>query len=106
MLNKIVNYSFVVSFFLILFSCGSTHPIVSSGQVHEAGFFLGLFGGLLWPLSLIMIGVGYVFPSISGDAAMYYYFNTGFGYWLGYIIGFIPYAVLLYAILTRKSNQN
>ena len=76
---------------LMITSCGSTQPIMSAGEYHEAGFFLGIFGGLLWPLSLIFMVVGKIFPSISGDTALYYHFNSGFGYWLGYFIGLLPY---------------
>ncbi len=70
-------------------------------EFHEAGFFLGLFGGLLWPVTLIFVIINWLLPG-WGCSAMYYHFNTGFGYWLGYIIGLIPYLGVLFG--SKKSK--
>ena len=107
--NIMIKKSFVITSLFIISSliytgCGSTQPIVSSGEYYEAGFFLGLFGGLFWPLSLIFIGVGRIFPSFCGDAALYYHWNSGFSYWLGYCIGLLPYLALFGIIKSKRDS--
>jgi len=91
---------------LLFTGCGSTQPIMSNGEYHEAGFFMGFFGGLLWPISLIFMGIGKIFPSISGDTALYFHHNSGFGYWLGYCIGLLPYLALLGAKKNNGKNKD
>ena len=103
--KKIKNVAFIL-IMLTLVSCGSTHPIMSGGEYHEAGFFLGIFGGLLWPLSLIFMGIGMIFPKISGGTALYYHYNSGFGYWLGYCIGLLPYLALIGAAKQKNKGND
>jgi len=90
---------------LIITGCGSKEPIMSAGEYHEAGFFLGIFGGLLWPITFIFYLIGFI-SHYWGVSAMYYHYNSGFGYWLGYCIGFLPYLlVLLVFIPANKKNK-
>jgi hypothetical protein len=89
---------------LLITGCGSTQPIMSGGEYHEAGFFLGLFGGLLWPLTFIFYLVGFISP-YYGASAMYYHYNSGFGYWLGFIIGFLPYMGLFFGKISNGKNE-
>ena len=89
----IIGLVLLLMFFIT--GCGSTQPLMSGGEYQEPGFFSGIFGGLLWPLSLLFMGIGKIFPSLCGDTALYFHYNSGFGYWFGYCIGLLPYLGLL-----------
>jgi len=67
---------------IILTSLSSCAP---SGYVErEAGFFSGLWHGIIIIFSLI----GKLF---GGDIGIYAEHNTGFTYWLGFIMGICGY---------------
>jgi hypothetical protein len=65
-------------FLLILFSFTSCAP--DGGSSHEYGFFGGIWHGIILVFSLI----GKLF---GGDIGVFADHNTGFTYWLGFIIG-------------------
>ena len=89
---------------LLTTGCGSTNPIMSDGEYHEAGFFLGLFGGLLWPITFIFYLIGFISP-YWGVSAMYYHYNSGFGFWLGFCIGLLPYLGVFLGMVTKGKDN-
>jgi hypothetical protein len=89
---KFLNKTLLSFLVLISAGCGSTRPIMTSdGEYHEAGFFLGILSGLFWPISLLLIPIGWLFPSLCGGMSIYYHYNSGIGYWAGFILGLTPY---------------
>jgi hypothetical protein len=65
-------------FVIMLTSLSSCAP--SGYESHESGFFSGLWHGFIFIFSLI----GKLF---GADIGIYAEHNTGFTYWLGFIIG-------------------
>jgi hypothetical protein len=112
-MSKFSNpYFFTFLTLLFISSCGSTQPIIQDGEFHEAGIFLGFFSGILLPISLIFMGIGTIIPSFSdmwygsGGSTFYYHWNTGFGYWLGFCIGVLPYLAILFGGKAKKKNNS
>jgi hypothetical protein len=72
--------SLVLTFFLlfIMFSFSSCAP--DGDTYKEYGFFSGILHGFLFPFALI----GKLF---SADCGLYAENNTGFFYWIGFILG-------------------
>jgi hypothetical protein len=113
-MNKLSNlYLFTFLTLLLISSCGSTDLIIQpDGEVHVPGFFTGFFSGILLPISLIFMGIGAIIPSFSdwwygsGGSTFYYHFNTGFGYWLGFCIGVLPYLAILFGGKAKKKNNS
>jgi hypothetical protein len=73
--NQVVYISL---FFLLLFNLTSCAP--SGDTSEEYGFFSGLWHGFVFVFSLI----GKLF---SMDIGIYAEHNTGFTYWIGFLIG-------------------
>ncbi len=71
-LNTVVYLTIIV---LVFTSCAPEHY-----SSHEYGFFGGIWHGICLPFSLI----GKLFGS---DVGLYAEHNSGFFYWLGFIIG-------------------
>ncbi len=74
-MKKLLFVVAVFCAFLLLSSCAPGQSTVKS-----YGFFYGLIHGFIFPFALI----GKLFNSSHGIHAMH---NTGFFYWLGFIIG-------------------
>ena len=66
--------------FLVLMVIGMTSCAPSGWASHEAGFFSGILHGFVFVFALI----GKLF---GADIGLYAENNTGFFYWLGFIIG-------------------
>lgn len=78
MKNKTIFFGLILLFVMInLTSCAP-----SGYESGEAGFFSGIWHGLIIVFSLI----GKIFGS---DIGMYAENNTGFLYWVGYIFGVV-----------------
>lgn len=74
--KRLITYSLlVISTILILTSCAPKGPTPD-----EYGFFSGIWHGIVWPFALI----GKLFGS---DIGLYAENNSGFFYWLGFILG-------------------
>ncbi|NPD47247.1 hypothetical protein [Lentimicrobium sp. S6] len=74
------NRNFVLGIVLIIIMFGLTSCAPSGFERSEAGFFSGLWHGFIIIFSLI----GKLF---GADIGIYADNNTGFTYWLGFIIG-------------------
>ncbi len=66
----------VVILVIILFSSCASHGYT----VHKHGFFYGIIHGLVFPFALIS-------KLFTNEYGLYAVNNTGFFYWLGFIIG-------------------
>ncbi|MDD3744142.1 MAG: hypothetical protein PHX54_11015 [Lentimicrobiaceae bacterium] len=75
--GKLLPGILVVVAVVILSSCAP-----SGFTSHEYGFFGGFIHGVIFLLALI----GKLF---GADVGLYAVHNTGFTYWLGFIIGFL-----------------
>lgn len=73
--QKIIKTVLLLFIFFSLTSCAP-----EGGSSHEYGFFGGIWHGFILIFSLI----GKLF---GGDIGIYADHNTGFTYWLGFIIG-------------------
>ena len=71
---------FALGFILIICLTSLTSSAPNGYVSHEAGFFSGLWHGFILVFSLI----GKLF---GADIGIYAEHNTGFFYWLGFIIG-------------------
>jgi hypothetical protein len=60
-MKKFTIIGLVLLSMLLITGCGSTQPLMAGGEYQEPGFFSGIFGGLLWPLSLIFMELGKYF---------------------------------------------
>jgi hypothetical protein len=76
-MNKI-NIKNITLFILVIMAISSCAP--SGYESEEAGFFSGLWHGFILIFSII----GKLFGS---DIGIYAEHNTGFTYWLGFILG-------------------
>ena len=70
--------SVIATLILLILCLQSCAPVGSTPD--EYGFFSGIWHGIIWPFSLI----GWIF---GADIGLYAHHNTGFTYWLGFIIG-------------------
>ena len=79
MFKKSYNLLFLFSLLFFITSCA---PL--GYEPHESGFLSGLWHGLILPLSLIgkLIGLEIGIHALN---------NSGFFYWLGFIIGLLAY---------------
>jgi hypothetical protein len=75
---KLKNNLSLVILFIFLFSLSSCAP--EGYEYKEAGFFTGIWHGLIIIFSII----GKIF---GADIGIYAEHNTGFFYWFGFIIG-------------------
>jgi hypothetical protein len=75
---KINNYLTMVAVAILLISLVSCAPAGYTSK--EAGFFTGIWHGLIFFFSI----VGKIFGAKIG---LYAEHNSGFGYWLGFLIG-------------------
>jgi hypothetical protein len=73
--NKIINSLIILIVLLTVTSCAP-----KGGTETEYGFFSGLIHGIIFAFSLI----GKLF---GADIGLYAEHNSGFFYWLGFIIG-------------------
>ncbi len=73
--SKFVLSLLFVLIIIILSSCAPT-----GFTAHQHGFFYGLIHGLVFPFALIS-------KLFTSDYGLYAENNTGFFYWLGFIIG-------------------
>jgi hypothetical protein len=76
-MNKI-NIKNITLFIIVIMAISSCAP--SGYESEEAGFFSGLWHGFILIFSII----GKLFGS---DIGIYAEHNTGFTYWLGFILG-------------------
>jgi tetrahydromethanopterin S-methyltransferase subunit G len=74
------NQKILVGLILLLVMINLTSCAPSGYESHEAGFFSGIWHGIIIVFSLI----GKLF---GADIGIYAEHNTGFFYWLGFIIG-------------------
>jgi hypothetical protein len=72
------NYSLIIAILVVTIGLSGCAP--ASYERPEAGFFSGIWHGLIFVFSII----GKVF---GADIGIYAENNTGFTYWLGFIIG-------------------
>lgn len=77
------NYIFFFSILLLTFiltGCADTPSCEAVARSSEHGFLWGLAHGIVFPLALLskLFGVDYGLYAVD---------NTGFWYWLGYLIG-------------------
>jgi hypothetical protein len=72
------NVSYLIIFFVTIICISSCAP--AGYKSNESGFFSGLWHGFIILFSL----VGKLF---GADIGIYAEHNTGFTYWLGFIIG-------------------
>lgn len=70
----------IIGFILVFIVFSLTSCAPEGGSSHEYGFFGGIWHGIILIFSLI----GKLF---GGDIGIYADHNTGFTYWLGFIIG-------------------
>lgn len=75
-----ITKKFIVVFFFIAIIVNLTSCAPSGYESDEAGFFSGIWHGIIFIFSLI----GKLFGS---DIGVYAENNTGFTYWLGFLIG-------------------
>ncbi|RNC90659.1 hypothetical protein [Oceaniradius stylonematis] len=79
-----VNTSLFVGLAFFLSAC-ATQP--STNYANEPGFWMGLFHGLVAPLSFI----GSI---LTGDIRIYAFPNSGRWYDFGFLLGLIPWGFL------------
>ena len=73
--SKIVLSLVVILVIIIFSSCAS-----NGYTAHQHGFFYGLIHGIVFPFALIS-------KLFTNEYGLYAENNTGFFYWLGFIIG-------------------
>lgn len=71
----------ILALVVVLSSCfPDSAELVQAEGAHEAGFFAGLWHGLIMPISFIL-------SLLNDDVAVYQAHNVGGWYDLGYLIG-------------------